>query len=395
MELKRLVGEIVPEVIELRREIHRHPELGYEEHRTSALVADKLASYGLNVRSGIAGTGVVADLAGSRPGPHVLLRADMDALPIQEETGLPFASAVPGKMHACGHDVHTAILVGVAGVLCRWREQLSGRVRFVFQPAEECSPTGGAKLMVDQGVLKDPPVDYALALHVWPHLRVGEFGLRNGPVSAQSDRLFIKVKGKGGHASAPHQGIDAVVAAAQVINALQTVISRRVDPRDTVVLTIGKIRGGDRYNVICDLVEMEGTARILADGYEQRLPELVSEAAVNAARACGAEAELEYVRGYPMTVNHPGLTEWARRVILERFGEGAVREIQADAGGEDFAHIAREVPSLYIKLGAASLDKGAQVFPLHHSKLVIDEECIPLGIELLCVLTFGLGQAQI
>lgn len=395
MQLKQLVDAYAPEVIELRRQVHRHPELGYEEHRTSALVAEKLASWGLEVRTGIAGTGVVADLVGARPGAHVLLRADMDALPIQEETGLPFASEIPGRMHACGHDIHTAILVGVAGVLCSLKGQLAGRVRFAFQPAEECSPTGGARLMVEQGVLRDPPVDYALALHVWPDLRVGQFGLRPGVVSAQSDRLFIKVKGRGGHASAPHQGIDAIVAAAQVITALQTVVSRRVDPRDTVVLTIGKIRGGERYNVICDLVEMEGTARILAPGYEVKLPELVSEAAGNAARACGAEAEVEYVRGYPMTVNHPRLTEWARRVLSERFGEEAVCEIQPDAGGEDFAYIAREVPSLYIKLGAAPRDGGAKVFPLHHSKVVFDEGCIPLGMELLCVLALELGEAGI
>ncbi|MGB9866420.1 MAG: M20 metallopeptidase family protein [Bacillota bacterium] len=393
MDLKRLVEEFTPQAIGLRREIHRHPELGYEEHRTSALVAEKLALWGLKVRTGVASTGVVADLVGAKPGAHVLLRADMDALPIQEETELPFASEVPGKMHACGHDLHTTIVLGAAWVLSALRQQLTGRVRFVFQPAEECSPTGGAKLMVEQGVLRDPPVDYALALHVWPELKVGEFGIRPGTVSAQSDRLFIKVKGKGGHASAPHQGIDAIVAAAQVICTLQTVVSRRVDPRDSVVITIGKIQGGERYNVICDLVEMEGTVRILSGAYGDKLPAMIQEVAGNAAKACGADAEVEYVRGYPMTVNHPGLAAWAAQVISRQFGPEAVREIQADAGGEDFAFIAQRVPSLYIKLGAAPEESVGEMYPLHHSKVVFDERCIPVGIKTLCLLVLGLGEA--
>lgn len=382
IDIEQRVSDIYDDIIKIRRHIHQYPELGYEEEKTSKLVAKELRQCGIEVVEGVGGYGVVGLLKGQKPGKTLLLRADMDALPIQEETGLPYASKIPGKMHACGHDLHTAILLGASRVLSQYKETMRGNIKFVFQPAEECNPQGGAKAMIEAGVLENPKVDYALALHVWPDLKVGEIGLAKGPVSAQSDRLFIKILGKSGHASAPHQGIDAMVAAAHVMSSLQTIISRRVDPRDSVVITLGKISGGQRYNVICDKVELEGTVRIMTPGYENLMPKLIKQVVEGTASAHGARSSMEYIKGYPMVINDDKLTSLVEKFLNSQLEDITVKQIGQDTSGEDFSFISRKVPSVYMKLGSTPI--GAKDFmPLHNSKAIFDEKSIYFGIKAL------------
>lgn len=379
------ISEIIDDVTRIRRTIHQNPELGYEEHQTSELIARELESYGIKVEKSANSTGVVGLLTGAKPGKTLLLRADMDALPIQEETGLPFASKIPGKMHACGHDVHTTMLLGAARILSQYKGSISGNIKFMFQPAEECSPTGGAKKMIENGILENPKVDFAMAMHVWPDLHVGEIGVKVGPVSAQSDRIYLKVIGKAGHASAPHQGIDAIVAGAQVISSLQTVVSRRINPKDSVVITIGKIQGGDRYNVICDRVDMEGTVRIMSQNFDNEIPELIRQAGEGAAASLGAGFEMNYVKGYTMTINDEALTHKISDILRDTIGEKAIKEIPLDAGGEDFSFVSQKVPSVYVKLGTtpvpSSKAAASEVIPVHNSRVIFDEKCIPIGIR--------------
>jgi len=388
-ELDKRISEIYEDIIKIRRHIHQNPELGYEEENTSALVAKELRSLGLQVEEGIAGYGVMGVLKGYHPGKTILLRADMDALPVQEETGLPFASKIPGKMHACGHDIHTAILLGAAGILSNYKESLSGQIKFVFQPAEECSPQGGARGMIEAGILTNPDVDYAMALHVWPELSVGEIGLCSGPCSAQSDRIFLKVKGKAGHASAPHHGVDAVVAAGQLVSTIQTIVSRRIDPRDSVVISIGQISGGSRYNVICDKVEMEGTVRIMTPGYENKIQEFISQVGHGVAQAHGASFEMDYIKGYPMVINDALLVEKLTGILAEKIGKNAIKNISQDTTGEDFSFISDRVPSVYMKLGS-SPKNSREIFSLHNNRITFDEACIPSGIKALVVSSLGL-----
>ncbi len=387
--LDKRISEIYEDIIGIRRKIHENPELGYEEKDTSALVAKELKSYGLSVEEGIAGYGVVGFLKGHRPGKTLLLRADMDALPINEQTGLSFTSKIPGKMHACGHDMHTAILLGTAKVLSGYRDLISGQIKFMFQPAEECSPTGGALGMIEEGVLKNPEVNYALALHVWPELFTGEIGLCSGPCSAQSDRIFLKVMGKAGHASAPHNCIDAIAVTGQVITGLQTIVSRRIDPRGSIVVSIGKIIGGNRYNVICDKVEMEGTVRIMTPGYEDKIKQLIGNIGEGIAKAHGAAFEMDYVKGYPMVINDPDLVKRLAKVLDESIGAKHIKNIAQDTSGEDFSYVSQKVPSVYMKLGSTPRNIK-EVFPLHHSRVIFDEACIPVGIKALSVSGFNL-----
>lgn len=392
-ELDKQISEVLEHIISIRRYIHQNPELGYEEKATSKLVAQELKSSGLAVQEGVGGYGAVGILEGNHPGKTLLLRADMDALPIQEETGLPFSSKIPGKMHACGHDIHTAILLGAARVLSKYKDFIFGQIKFVFQPAEECSPLGGAQEMIKEGMLEDPDVDYALALHVWPQLYVGEIGLCSGPCSAKSDRFFLKVTGKSGHAAAPHQGIDALVAAADIISSMQTIVSRRVDPRDSIVISIGKITGGQRYNVICDKVEMEGTVRIMTPGYEDEIMKYMNQVGQGIAQAHGATFEMNYLKGYPMVINDVCLTQKVKEILTEKIGEDAVKNISQDTSGEDFSFISQKVPSVYMKLGSSPKD-AKEVLPLHNSRVIFDEGCIPFGIEALAELSLELLQQE-
>lgn len=366
--------KIIENVISWRRDIHSHPELSQHEERTANLAANILEGLGLEVRRNIGGHGLTALLRGK--GPKTLgLRADMDALPLNEETGLSYASLTPGVMHACGHDTHTAMLLGTACVLSDIRDELGGNVKFIFQPAEELNPTGGAPAMISDGAIDD--VDALLALHVWPVYETGQIVTRPGPLMGASDRIFITVRGKTAHGSRPDQGLDAIVAASHVITGLQGIISRSVSPLDSAVITIGTIHGGYRYNVIPDCVKLEGTVRTLRAEVQDMMPMLISRTAKGIAEALGASCEIEYVKGYPPLVNDPALTERICRAV----GDVTIAE-QPELGAEDFAFFARERPSVMVWLGCRP--EGVSVSNmamLHNTKFCPDERCFAYGIE--------------
>lgn len=377
--IKELTKKHLDRIIEIRRDIHMHPELGMEESITSSLVASELEKLGLKVQINIGNTGVVGLLQGKDEGKTLLLRADMDALPIEENNDLEFKSRNPGVMHACGHDVHTAVLLGVAKVLTEMKDSIKGNVKFVFQPAEENNPTGGARYMIQDGVLENPKVDAAMALHVWD-IPLGTVALRKGTMMARSDRLFITIRGKSSHASQPQKGADAIVAAAQVITALQTVISRNVDPMESAVITLGTISGGSRYNVVSDKVVLEGTVRIFDDSVAEIIPEKIQKITRGVAEAMGCQAQVDYVEGYSMTVNDPELAQDAIDNFRDILGEEKVLVPDNPAsGGEDFSEFTKRVPSVYYWLGMKS-EQNEDKAILHNPNLIIDERAIEYGI---------------
>lgn len=384
--------KFMEQVISWRRDIHSHPELSQHEERTAGLVASVLGSLGLEVTRNVGGHGVVGLLRGKGEGRTVGLRADMDALPLNEDTGLPYASQTSGVMHACGHDTHTAMLLGAASVLAGMREELRGNVKFIFQPAEELNPTGGAPGMIRDGVLENPNVDGLFALHVWPAYETGKIAVRSGSTMAASDRIFLTVRGKTAHGSRPDQGLDAIVAASHVITGLQAIISRSVSPLDSAVLTIGTIHGGYRYNVIPDCVKLEGTVRTLSPEVQERMPGLITRTAQGIAEGLGGTCEVEYVKGYPPLVNDSVLAAKACEAVRSRLGEDAViLPGQPDLTAEDFAFFARERPAVMAWLGCrpegVRLEDTAM---LHNTKFCPDEECFKFGIEYLagCAVDF-------
>lgn len=382
IELDELIKKHIDQVISIRRDIHEHPELGMQEFRTSKLVAKELDQLGLEVQTGVGKLGVIGLLKGSEEGKTLLLRADMDALPLDELTDLPFKSKTPEVMHACGHDVHTATLLGAAKVLTELREDIKGNIKFVFQPAEEMNPTGGARYMIEDGVLENPKVDAALALHVW-NLPVGKIGIKPGPIMAQSDRIFITIKGTAAHGSQPQNGVDAVVAAGHIVTALQTVVSRNIDPMESAVISIGTIHGGNRYNVIADTVKMEGTVRIFDPKLADLMPKRIKSIVENICTALGASCEFEYIRGYSLTVNDENLTKEIVSSFRDTFGEENI--VVADkpaSGGEDFSEFTKRVPSVFFWLGMVS-DINKDKCTIHNPNLLVDEDAIPIGIKAL------------
>lgn len=391
-QLKSLVEKHGPRVRDLRWTIHRNPELSYQEEKTAVLVADTLRELGLEVRTGVGGHGVVGLLEGGHPGPCVALRADMDALPMEEKTGLPNASTVKGVMHACGHDAHTAMLLGAAFVLADMRKDLRGSVKFVFQPAEEGNPKGGAPGMIADGVLENPRVGAMFGLHVWPALETGTVATKAGALMGASDRLFITVTGKAAHGSEPENGVDGIAISAQMISALQTIVSRNVSPLDSAVVTIGTIKGGNRYNVIASEVVMEGTVRTVTPDVQDAMPSRIQGIAEGVARGMGGDCRVEYVKGYPPLMNDPELAKTAFSALEKVFGAEKVLRVEKPAlGGEDFSFFSREVPGLFMWLGtrpgAVSKDEAA---PLHNPGFVADEASLPLGVEAMvsCVLEY-------
>ncbi len=375
-----LIEKYLEDIIEIRRDIHANPEIGMEEVRTSALVKAELEKLGLEVQDRVGKMGVVGLLRGKEAGKTILLRADMDCLPMDEETDLPFKSKVPGMMHACGHDVHTAILLGAAKVLSQLKDEIKGNIKFAFQPAEEANPTGGARYMIEDGVLENPKVDAAVGLHVW-NLPLGTVGIRTSTMMAQSDRIFITVKGKSSHASQPHNGVDAIVTAGHIITALQTVISRNVDPMESAVVTIGTIHGGSRYNVTCDKVVLEGTVRTFNPDISAIMPGRIKAIAENVASALGAECDVDYVEGYSATVNDEELATKFIGYFGDAIGEeNIIIPSQPASGGEDFSEFSKVVPSVFYWLGMESdINKGQTT--LHNPNLVVDERSIPIGIK--------------
>ncbi len=374
-------------LVKLRREFHQHPELGYSEFKSSERVARELKKLGIKVRTGVAKTGVVGVLAGKKKGRTVALRADMDALPIREETNLPYKSRIDGLMHACGHDAHMACVIGAAMILSELKDQLPGNVKFVFQPSEE-SPPGGAKPMIREGVLENPRVSGIFGLHCDSAIPVGKIGVKEGPFMAQADSFDITIKGVSAHGARPHDGIDAIVAASQAIQALQTIVSRKIDPLQPVVISLGKIQGGTKRNIICSEVRLEGTARSLTKEVAQRIPRLILVVLSGVGKSSGASFELDYRKGYPVLINHPQATDLARSTISRLFGKQAIFEIKKPLmGAEDFAFFLQKVPGSFLRLGIRNPKKKA-VYPWHHPRFTVDEDAIGIGASLLAGLAF-------
>ena len=364
----------------MRRDFHRHPELGFKETRTSGIVADQLRSLGLEVRTGVGETGVVALLAGAKPGRTVAIRADMDALPITEAQDRPYASQTPGVMHACGHDGHTAAALMAAEVLAAHKDELAGSVKFLFQPAEELA--SGAERMIRDGAMKDPPVDAVIGVHLWNTAPVGTVALRDGPLWASADRLDIKIKGRGGHGAVPHQTIDPIPVAAQVVLALQHLISTENPAFQPAVLTIGSIHGGSAFNIIPDTVSLLGTLRAFDMAQRDILVERAEEIVRGICVAMRTEYEFEATFLTPPVVNHPGITELVRDVARRIVGPDKVVAAEQSTMGDDQAYFQNEAAGCYILVGSANPDKGFDR-PHHHPEFDFDEAALPLAVEVL------------
>jgi amidohydrolase len=388
-----------PRVVEWRRDIHQHPELGNREFRTAALVASHLESLGLEVRTGIAHTGVAALLTGGQPGPLVALRADMDALPVTERTGLPFASRVTtefagqqtGVMHACGHDAHTAILMGVAELLVGLRDQLPGSVLFIFQPAEEGPPAGeegGAELMLKEGLFEWQRPDAVFGLHVISGINAGRIGYRAGPAMAAADQFSIRIEGRQTHGSMPWTGVDPFVPAAQLVLGLQTVASRQIDvSRVPAVISVGSIQGGIRNNIIPDDVTLVGTIRTFDEAMRADIHARVGHTAEHIAAASGATAHVHIERGYPVTRNDPALVAASLPSLERVVGTERLFEAPLLMGAEDFSLFANEVPGFYFFLGATPESVDASAAPMNHSPYFdVDESTLRVGVEALATL---------
>ena len=383
-QVEQLAKQVAPAVVAWRRDIHAHPELSNREKRTAALVAEQLKAMGVDeIKTGVAHHGVVGLIRGTRPGPTVALRADMDALPIREQTGLPYASQNPGVMHACGHDAHTAILLGTAKVLTQMRDHLPGTVKLVFQPAEEGAPKGeegGAKLMIEEGVLRDPDVAAIFGLHIGPDLEAGKIAYRYGGLLASVDHFRLTITGKQSHAAMPWQGTDPIVAAAHVVTAIQTIASRKIDARQPVVVSVGIIRGGEAWNIIPEQVALEGTIRTHDEEVRRQAAKEFARIVHHTAAAHGAKAKIDYEAYGPVTWNDPALGKRMKPSLVRAAGAAGVVEAQPIMAGEDFAHYAQKVPGFFVFLGVRNEAIGA-VHALHTPKLMIDEAALPLGVR--------------
>jgi amidohydrolase len=401
-EVDAQAQRLQPKVLAWRRDIHQHPELGNREVRTSKLVADHLRKLGFEVKTGIATTGVVAVLKGGKPGPRIALRADMDALPVTERSGLPFASKATstfrgetvGVMHACGHDAHTSILMGVAEALAAMKAELPGEILFVFQPAEEGPPDGeegGAEEMLRQGIFRDFKPEAVFGLHVFSTLNAGKVGYRSGPTMAASDRFNIVIQGRQTHGSRPWGGVDPIVAAADVIGSAQTIVSRRQNiSKQPVVVSFGAIKGGIRYNIIPDSVELIGTIRTFDEGMRQAVfKDLVNVAEhVAAAHGATAVAQVPDTKGNPVTVNDPALTAKMLPSLRRAAGEANVVEMDLNMGAEDFSFYAREVPGFFFFVGATPQDRDALKAPSNHSpEFFLDESALDVGFRSMLQVT--------
>ncbi|MEE2002869.1 amidohydrolase [Alkalimonas sp. MEB108] len=387
--------ELEQKVIAWRRDIHQHPELSNREFRTAALVAEHLRNLGMEVQTEIAHTGVVGVLRGGKPGPVIALRADMDALPVTEQTDVPFRSTVIGEyrgnevgvMHACGHDLHVAMLMGAAEYLAGHREQVAGTVMFIFQPAEEGAPPGeegGAELMLREGLFAELKPDAIFGIHVWGQAPLGAIGYRKGPLMASSDRFEIRVKGQQTHGSSPWAGVDPIVAAAQIINNVQTIVSRQINiTRAPAVVSFGIVEGGVRNNIIPDEVYLEGTIRNFDMDIRQQIFRQLTQAAEASAHVTGAKAEVTIIEGYPVTINNPDLVARMLPTTKAVAGEQMVQESPLVTGAEDFSYYALEVPGMFVFLGVAPPDKDPASMPANHSPFFYaDERALKVGTNL-------------
>ena len=378
--LKQQAQQLFEDIRAFRRELHEQPELSGEETETSKKIQEKLDEYGIPYFTGYAKTGILAVIEGARPGKTVGLRADIDALPILEKADVPFKSKVDGKMHACGHDAHTAMLLGVGKLLQEQKSDIAGTVLLIFQPAEENAPAGGADQMMADGIFERYEPDVLLAQHVWPGLPAGQVGVIDGAIMGNSDRFQVTIHGAGGHASMPHQTVDAIVIANQMISAIQTIVSRNANPMDSGVITIGKISGGYRYNVVADSVVLEGTIRSLSDDTKKLLKKRFHEVVTGAAEMMGGTCEIDYSDGYPATVNTKRWAQVVRASAKRQLGESAAPEMIGSMAGEDFGRFLKKYEGVYYWLGTSVGDKQK---PLHDPGFMIDEQALPVGTGLM------------
>ena len=378
VDIHQLVSEHKDLVVNTRRDLHQIPETAYTEKKTSAYVMEYLNKEGLEIQTGIATYGVVGSLKTGRSGPTLMIRADMDALPVTEETDLPFASTHPGVMHACGHDAHVAMALVAASVLNRIKDALNGTIKFVFQPAEE--GPGGAKPMIDAGVLENPKVDYSIGCHVWPEIPEGTIGVRSGPFMAAMDRFDIKIIGRGGHGAMPHMCVDALEAGTQVVSALQRISSRHMNPLDPVVVTIGMFHAGTAFNVIPGEAQLSGTTRTfnldIWHSWEERLEKVVR----GVCESMGVDFELVFSKGYPPTINDDSMAEVIRRCARDVVNPDNVVEPERTMGGEDMSYFLQQTKGCFYALGV-----GREEFaPVHNSKFNFNEDVLALGVETHC-----------
>ena len=369
--------ELLPWLIEIRRDLHQHPELGLEEHRTAGRVQAILDRMGIEHRDGVGGTGVIGTL-GAGSGKAVALRADLDGLPIQDAKDVPYRSRVPGKMHACGHDVHTSVLLGAARILAGLGGKLRGTVKLLFQPAEET--VGGAQLLIEAGALDDPPVAAVFGLHVEPDIEAGRIEVRYGQRNASSDEVSLTIHGRSGHGAYPADTVDAIVIAAQVVSALQTVVSRNVDARDAAVVSFGTVQGGVASNVVANQVKLTGTVRCLDQTIRERVLKRVRELAEGVAAALGGRAEVEIEPSYPPLVNDQAMVDLVRANAARLLGEeGVTVKATPNMGVEDFSYYLRRVPGAFFSLGVRNQARGI-VHSVHHELFDVDESCMAVGV---------------
>lgn len=382
------IRALQPQLVEWRRRLHQKPELAFREQLTAEFVCQKLTEWGIEHQTQIAQTGIVATIAGHRPGPVLAIRADMDALPIQEQNQVPYRSQHDGIMHACGHDGHTAIALGTACYLAQHRNDFAGTVKMIFQPAEE--GPGGAKPMIEAGVLKNPDVDAIIGLHLWNQLPLGTVGVRAGALMAAVELFECKIQGKGGHGAIPQQTIDSIVVAAQVVNALQTIVARNVNPIESAVVTVGEFHAGTAENVIADSARMRGTVRYYNPQFEGFFGQRIEQIINGICQAHGASYDLRYWQLYPAVINHPDMADLVRSVAecVVETPAGIVPECQT-MGGEDMSFFLQEVPGCYFFLGSANLSRGLN-FPHHHPRFDFDETALSMGVEIFirCVEKF-------
>jgi len=376
----KLAQAIQDWLIEIRRDFHRYPELGMEEFRTSKKIEEYLKGMGIEYEKNVAKTGIVGIIRGDKSGKTVALRADMDALPIVEENEVEYKSTVEGKMHACGHDAHMAILLGTARILNDMKDEIEGNVKLLFQPAEET--VGGAKPMIEEGVMENPKVDAVFGLHVAPEIPVGEIGVKYGRMNASSDSIKIVIHGESTHGAYPHSGVDALLIASHVVVTLQSIVSRNLDPRDSGVVTIGAIHGGERGNIIANRIEMIGTVRTLSPHTRKVVLERIKKIVMDISQSMGGRGEIFIEPGYTALINDDNMVDLVKRNAENILGKEKVRIIREPSlGVEDFAYFLEQAPGAYFRLGCGNIEKGI-VHDGHHCLFDIDEGCLSIGTAL-------------
>lgn len=385
--IDKIIEKYLEEIIEFRRDMHQNPELGNFEFRTAKKILEKLEKFPLELKTKISGEGISACLYGENNiknnNKTILFRGDMDALPMMEKSGLDFASKVPNVMHSCGHDIHSSIILGTAMVLSELKDCISGNIKFMFQPAEECSPKGGAKGMIENGILESPKVDEAYGLHVLDR-KIGSIEFTPGIATSKSDRFIIEIKGKSSHGSMPNEGKDSIIVAANIINSIQSIISRNMSLEETAIITIGTINGGTRYNIISDYVKLEGTVRSFNESASKKIKLRLKKIVTDISSAYECEGILNYEDGYDFIYNNLELSKYAKKSLEETLGsENVIISSTPQPAGEDFSFISKNVPSLFMWLGAEDEDNKGRCI-LHNPEFVASEKAIKEGIKILC-----------